>query len=174
MITLREARLSDYASIAKLHAESWQQNYRGIYSDQFLDNEVEQDRLTVWHKRLSAPASNQQVIIATQDETVVGFACLLLDDDPTFGSLLDNLHVTTNVQKTGIGKLLMKECARRIANKNSSNRMYLWVYEANENARRVYERLGAEHFETVEKPTEDRIRPRSAGMSGKTLLCFFS
>jgi GNAT superfamily N-acetyltransferase len=97
------------------------------------------------------------VIVAIQEEHLVGFACLQLDDDPVFGSLLDNLHVASHVQGSGIGKLLMKECAQRIADKSNSQRMYLWVYEANENARRVYERLGAEHFETVEKPTEDGI-----------------
>ena len=157
MTTLRDARLSDYTSIAQLHVQSWRQNYRGIYGDAFLDNEVEQNRLDTWQKRLSASDSNQQVIVAMQDDNLVGFACLQLDDDPVFGSLLDNLHVAANVQGSGIGKRLMKECAQRIADKSNSHRMYLWVYEANTNARRVYERLGAEHFETVEKPTEDGI-----------------
>lgn len=157
MITLRDARLSDYVSIAKLHAQSWRKNYRGIYGNRFLDNEVDQNRLEVWRQRLSAPSPNQQVIVALQEEEIVGFACLLLEDDPVFGALLDNLHVASNVQGSGIGKQLMKECAQRIADKSNSNRMYLWVYEANENARRVYERLGAEHVETVEKPTEDGI-----------------
>lgn len=173
MITLRDARLSDYASIARLHAQSWRQNYRGIYSDPFLDNEVEHERLDVWQKRLSAPGSNQQVIVATQDEAIVGFACLQLDDDPVFGSLLDNLHVASAVQGSGIGKLLMKECAQRIADKSNSHRMYLWVYEANENARRVYERLGAEHFETVEKQTEDGTKAQVCRYVWKDASVFF-
>ena len=39
--------------------------------------------------------------------------------------------------------------------------MYLWVYESNENARIVYERLGGTNFETIEKDDLD-------GTSSKT------
>jgi GNAT superfamily N-acetyltransferase len=157
MIQLRDAQFPDYIAIARLHAASWQQTYRGIYSDAFLDHEVEQDRTALWHDRLSNPSNQQQVILAVQEETIVGFACLFLDDDPAFGSLLDNLHITANWQKAGIGKLLLQECARRIYSKAHNHSMYLWVYESNENARRVYERLGAKHIETVEQPTASGV-----------------
>ena len=118
MIQLRDAQFSDYAAIAKLHTESWRKTYRGIYSDSFLDHEVEQERLNVWQHKLKSPNNNQQVIIATFEDTVIGFACLYLNNDPVFGSLLDNLHVSTTLQKSGIGKLLMKECAKHISNKS--------------------------------------------------------
>ena len=153
MIELRDAQFSDYDSIARLHAASWRQTYRAIYSDHFLDHEVEQDRAAVWYDRLSSPHSRQQVIVAVQDETIIGFACLFLDDDPAYGSLLDNLHIASHWQKAGIGKRLLQACAQRIENLGNSRKLYLWVYESNANARRVYERLGAAHIETVEQPT---------------------
>lgn len=155
MIELRDAQFSDYAAISKLHSESWRQNYRGILSDNFLDYKVEKEHSDIWNKRLQSPGKNQQVTIATFDENIVGFSCLLLDDDSFFGSLLDNLHVLTNEQKTGIGKLLMQNCARTICEKCNTNKMYLWVYELNKNARRFYERLGGTKFETIEKQNID-------------------
>jgi GNAT superfamily N-acetyltransferase len=155
MIELKEAQFSDHTAIARLHSESWQQHYRGIWSDHFLDNEVYQFLLQKWYDKMKLPPGNQYVTIALRGRQIAGFSCLLLDDDAGFGSLLDNLHVSSLLQKSGIGKLLIRNCKNIICEKASSRRMYLWVYEANRNARTVYERLGGQEFERVEKLNED-------------------
>ena len=155
MIELRDAQFSDYAAIAKLHSQSWQQNYRGILSDNFLDDEVEKSHADMWNKRLESPGKDQQVTIAILDEKLVGFSCLLLDEDTVFGSLLDNLHVLTNGQNTGIGRLLMQNCAGTIRERSDQDKMYLWVYELNTKARKFYERLDGTSFETIEKENID-------------------
>jgi ribosomal protein S18 acetylase RimI-like enzyme len=155
MIKLRQAQFSDYAAIAKLHADNWRQNYRGMLSDNYLDNEVEKDRLNTWYERLKSPVENQLVTIATLEENIAGFCCVFLNDDPVFGSLIDNLHVSMNLQKSGIGKMLVKDFSKSICDKCNNKKMYLWVYESNRNARIVYERLGGTNFETIEKKNED-------------------
>ena len=160
MVILRDAQFSDHAAIAKLHAANWQQYYRGILSDHYLDNEVGQDRFDVWYKRLSSPAANQQVTVAVFNNEIVGFAGLFLDDDPFFGSLLDNLHVSTQLQKTGIGKLLMQDCAKNVRDRADIKKMYLWAYESNVNARKVYEHLEGVCYETVESRGEDGVNKR--------------
>ena len=99
MIHIVEASIDDYPGIAKLHANSWKLHYRGILSDDFLDNKVETERMNVWQDRFSSPAPNQRVSIAKEEDGIVGFACLFLDDDPIFGSLIDNLHVVASRQK---------------------------------------------------------------------------
>jgi ribosomal protein S18 acetylase RimI-like enzyme len=155
MIELRPAQFRDHASIALLHAESWRNTYRGIYSDRYLDDEVERDRLAVWHDRLRFPTANQEIMLAVQDKAVVGFACLFLDDDATYGTLLDNLHVSFYFRKAGIGKLLMRKCAHSIVKKGINTALYLWVFKANQNARQFYERLGGANVETAHKENED-------------------
>lgn len=161
MIELRAARFSDCAAIAELHAENWRQTYRGIFSDNFLEHEVFQDRAKAWYKRLKFPTNNQYVTVATLDGGIVGFACLYLNDDPVFGSYLDNLHVSAGLQKSGVGKKLMKECAKVICDKGHSNKIYLWVYELNENACHIYDHLCAARFETIEKQNKDGSRARA-------------
>lgn len=165
MIQLRDAQFSDFAAIARLHAESWRKHYRGMMHEDFLKNEVEQERHSVWQERLQSPPGNQDVIVATLDDALVGFACLCLDDDPVYGSLLDNLHVSANVHKSGIGKILLKECAKRIAEKSRDGKMYLWVFARNENARDFYEHLGGRNVETVEKENFD---------GGKAQVCRYA
>ncbi|HEX5153697.1 MAG TPA: GNAT family N-acetyltransferase [Parafilimonas sp.] len=155
MIALRDACPEDCKTIAKLHADSWRKYYRGMYSDKFLDNDVYQNRLDVWHQRLSAPALNQQVIIASDGENISGFACIYVNDDPLFGTLLDNLHVTSSIQRSGIGTMLIKEAARRSYERKEHSKFYLWVFELNANARRFYENLGAVNYETVDKKNLD-------------------
>ena len=155
MIELRPAKFPDYYAIAKLHAESWQNNYRGIFSEAFLDEEVEKERLEVWRKRLRSPGRNQQVYLAIKNSKVAGFSCLYLDDHPTFGALLDNLHVSESFQKSGIGKLLLQNCARIILNQGSVKRMYLWVFESNNNAKKIYEHLGGTNIQSMKIQNED-------------------
>jgi GNAT superfamily N-acetyltransferase len=155
MIELRAAQLSDAADIASLHAKSWQQTYRGIFSDHFLDNEVEDERAQVWHQRLAFPDARQRVLVAEVDGKLVGFACILIDDDPTFGTLLDNLHVADGYRNTGVGKQLMQRAASYITKEARNLKMYLWVYVKNTNAVKIYDYLGGKNAETVEKDNED-------------------
>lgn len=53
MITYRLATPEDEASIAKLHAESWQKHYRGIFSDAYLDEQVVKERADLWAERFA-------------------------------------------------------------------------------------------------------------------------
>jgi ribosomal protein S18 acetylase RimI-like enzyme len=155
MIELRPAEFSEYATIAQLHAASWKKTYRGILSDRFLNDDVETVLLKKWQNRLSSPAINQEITLAIQDSLVVGFSCIYLDDNSSFGTLLDNLHVSASCQRSGVGKLLMKNCAEFILQGSNNHKMYLWVFEANQTARLVYERLGGENVEILKKQNED-------------------
>jgi ribosomal protein S18 acetylase RimI-like enzyme len=155
MIKLRPAQFSDYPIIAKLHTDNWRDTYRGILSEDYLKNEVEQDRLNTWQERLQSPKANQLITLAISDEIVVGFCCVYLDDDPQFGSLIDNLHVQLGLRKSGIGKMLVRDSAKKVHDHAEKKRMYLWVYELNTNARLAYERLGGIHVETIDKSTFD-------------------
>jgi GNAT superfamily N-acetyltransferase len=161
VIKLIEAQLSDYRDIAKLHADSWKRNYRGILSDNYLDNEAYIDRLDTWYRRLYKPVENQIVTLAVLNRDIVGFCCTMLNDDPLYGSLIDNLHVSESMQKSGIGKMLIKDAAGTIVKKALTPKMYLWVYEANTNARKVYEHLGGTNFETLMKTGNDGTAVRT-------------
>jgi len=159
-IELIPARFSHYPTIAKIHSQSWQNNYRNILSSEFLDKKVEKERLAFWHERFLSPSASQQVTLAMINQNIVGFSCLNIDDDPEHGSLLDNLHILQNFQNSGIGKRLIQNCAATVLEKAKTAKMYLWVYEANENAKKIYEHLGASHLYTIEKSIEDGSKAR--------------
>ncbi|MFB3112043.1 MAG: GNAT family N-acetyltransferase, partial [Gemmatimonadales bacterium] len=72
---------------------SWRQNYRGAFSDAFLDGDLPGERLRVWRERLDHPPGNQFVQLAIDGANLVGFVCAYGAHDPEWGSLVDNLHV---------------------------------------------------------------------------------
>ena len=109
-VVLRDAGPDDADAVGRLHADSWQRHYRGIYPDDYLDGAVTEDRRRVWATRLTTPSARDRTILATLDEALVGFAHLRLDEDPAV-ALLDNLHVSAGQQRHGVGRTLLSACA---------------------------------------------------------------
>ena len=144
----RLAEADDADEIAALHADSWRRHYRGAYADSFLDGDVAADRRSVWSARLAAPA-NSETVLAEQDGRLVGFSHVVFDNDPGWGSLIDNLHVVHDQHRTGIGTQLLGRAARAARERASDNAMYLWVLEQNTAAQRFYGACGATNVETA-------------------------
>jgi ribosomal protein S18 acetylase RimI-like enzyme len=149
MLVFREPTASDSGTIAQLHAQSWQENYRGAFSDSFLDDGVFSERSGVWAERFQRPNPKQLITVAELDGAMVGFACAYLGDHPKYGTLLDNLHVVSNAQGMGIGSKLMADIAKKNATQNPASGMYLWVLQQNKKAIDFYEAAGGEWVETV-------------------------
>lgn len=149
MITYREATTNDAEQIAQLHSLSWQRNYRGIWRDDFLNGPVLENRRKVWQQRLNQPVLNQHVIVAETKGSICGFACAYANEDPVWGTLLDNLHVHIDQKGQGVGTVLIKSAARWSYQTNSNSGFYLWVLAQNTNARTFYENLGATNQELV-------------------------
>ncbi|AUD02196.1 GNAT family N-acetyltransferase [Spirosoma pollinicola] len=155
MTHYREATANDAEPIAQLHSLSWQQNYRGIWRDEFLNGHVLENRRDVWRKRLQQPDTNQYVLVAESAGVICGFACTYADKDPVWGTLLDNLHVLKNQNGQGIGTQLIKLAANWAYSKSTASGFYLWVLPENRNARIFYEKLGAVNHELMSLESPD-------------------
>ena len=142
---LRPATAGDVDAIAALHADSWRRSYRGALRDEYLDGDILPERVAVWRGRLAAPDPAALTLLAVEPATdrMVGFAHTIADDDPEWGSLLDNLHVAHDHRREGIGAQLLRSTAAWVAEHASVAVLHLWVLEANTGARRFYETLGA-------------------------------
>jgi GNAT superfamily N-acetyltransferase len=155
MITYRLAEPRDESAIAKLHAESWQKHYRGIFSDVYLDEQVVQERADLWAERFAQPIPNREILLAEKNGQLVGFACIEINEHPDFGTLLDNLHVSREAQGQGIGAQLMERTAQSAESKQAGLGYYLWVLEDNQQAREFYALMGATNHETIPHENPD-------------------
>ncbi|GAB7036556.1 MULTISPECIES: GNAT family N-acetyltransferase [Catenuloplanes] len=145
-IALRPGTADDAASIGALHADSWRRHYRGAYADSYLDGELVAERQAVWSARLADPAGTETIIACRGEaEPIAGFAHVVLDHDPVWGSLVDNLHVSHDLHRAGIGRRLLAEAARAVVRRAATDRLHLWVLEQNVAAQRFYLALGAQN-----------------------------
>jgi len=145
MIEYRQANPADAEAVASLHARSWRENYRGAFSDAFLDGDLPAERLRVWRERLGNPSDDQLVQLAVDGADLRGFVCAYGGHDPRWGSFIDNLHVARASKRSGIGSSLMRQAGAWLDLHCPGLGIYLWVLESNASARRFYEHLGAEN-----------------------------
>ena len=141
-LTYRPARPGDAQAIAGLHADSWRRHYRGAYTDAFLDDEAAIFLGDMWAGRFAAPDPSTRTILAERDGRVVGLAHTVLGRHPTWGALLDNLHVSYGLKRQGVGSRLLALSARAVLDAAPASGLYLWVLEQNAAARAFYEARG--------------------------------
>ena len=139
----RDATHGDWEAVAALHELSVVS--RGVAQRVYGragDRESQRER---WRTRLADPAENQFVLLALNDDgTLAGFACAYGEHHEEWGMLLDNLHVRPELHRNGVGRELMRRAAAWCVVQYPESGMYLEVLEANDRARRFYERLGGD------------------------------
>jgi ribosomal protein S18 acetylase RimI-like enzyme len=163
-LQLRDATARDVEAIAALHADSWRRNYRGAFSDAYLDGDLVAERLSVWTDRLRPPHTGTFTIVAERPGPapgpIVGLAHTILGDDPAWGALLDNLHVSHAEKGHGIGTRLMAETARALIARDPASSLFLWVLAQNTAAQAFYGARGGTCVERQSRSPEpgDRLR----------------
>jgi GNAT superfamily N-acetyltransferase len=164
-LRFRSAGAKDAVAIAKLHAESWRKHYRGAYSDSFLDGDVLEDRGTVWSERLRGQDGGSCTVLAETDAGIVGFAHGIFNADLTWGTLLDNLHVSQEHKRGGVGTELLALIADAAVERGTP--LYLWVLEQNVAARAFYESRGAAGVERAPVSAPGGVASRLIGTPTK-------
>jgi ribosomal protein S18 acetylase RimI-like enzyme len=127
--------------IAPLHAKSWQSAYRGIMPDHFLDFVVEGERLSHWRRRVAELREGSgEIFLARLNDDPVGFICIesnTVEETGYTGAYVNNLHVLPHLKRQGIGSALLR-AGEEWARKHDYDRLFLFVFEDNLQAREFY------------------------------------
>jgi ribosomal protein S18 acetylase RimI-like enzyme len=134
-VRIRGAADADRPAIARIHAASWGDTYRGILPDSLLDDRLPEIMSSRWASQPIGPSD--AVLVAEQEGNILGFAATW-HGDPVY---IDNLHVAAAARSRGVGRLLLAETARRLL-AIGSRRALLHVVAANLRARAFYLALG--------------------------------
>lgn len=148
--------------MALLHADSWRRHYRGAYADSFLDGDVVSDRHALWSARLTAPV-HTMTVVAEDGDRLAGFVHVVFDEDERWGSLVDNLHVTHDRRRSGIGTALLTRAAAGVAERATHRSVHLWVLEQNTAAQRFYRAVGGTPVGTATVEPPGGVPDRLAG-----------
>lgn len=158
---VRPIAQADARLLAQLHAASWRSAYRGLMSDAFLDREVDAERQHAWTAKADTLSAVHFGFVAEVDGVPAGFIFMIAGSDPTCGTMLDNLHVLEPFRSHGVGRLLIATAMRELLARGHREPVWLWVFERNAAARRVYQRLGGREAErVVERAFDGADRPK--------------
>jgi len=151
-LLFRHATDVDAEKVAALHTESWRDAYRTIMPDWYLDGPIAKERVNLWQSRFStSDPDRQHILLAESGGKLVGFICVLLDEEPQCGAYIDNLHVLPGLRGNGIGRRLFAGAAQWVMSTEPMWPIHLWVFEANIGARRFYDASGGEIIEYKSK-----------------------
>ncbi|PKF81251.1 N-acetyltransferase [Vibrio sp. vnigr-6D03] len=171
-VELRQANYQDFERIAQLHAKSWQQHYRGLVTDAYLEQYAEDDRVIVWQTRLTNPSFNQNVLVLENEGELCGFICIYGNHNFEYGTIIDNLHVDSAYQGHGLGTKLMLEAAKWAEKYFPDSGVYLEVLEQNVAAKHFYLALGAtqSHLSDWSAPCGSKVKEAVFTWSSPSVL----
>lgn len=144
---IRPARVDDAAQIALVHVRSWQEAYRGLMPQAYLDALDPARRVDRWARSLAEtePAGRGGVLVAEDGGRVVGFIGYSPshDDDADQDQVgeVGAIYLRADTWGKGIGRRLMDTALGHLA-ETGFNEATLWVLGTNVRARRFYEAGG--------------------------------
>jgi ribosomal protein S18 acetylase RimI-like enzyme len=140
---IRPATLDDARAIAGIHVRSWRAAYRGLVPAELLASLSVERREAMWRTAVGSP--DIAVLVADRDGAVVGFvevgATHDLEGDPSTTGEVMAIYVDPDVYGQGAGRSLMEGAVDELGRRGFV-RATLWVFTANDRARRFYERVG--------------------------------
>jgi ribosomal protein S18 acetylase RimI-like enzyme len=140
---VRPATISDAASIAHIHVETWRVAYKGHIPDSVLVSLSIEKRTTFWQERLAKVSGN--IFAAEKDGSIIGFCDLRSPQENgeplgTTGEI-GALYVLQTFWRMGAGRMLLNSALKE-AGRRGYHSVSLGVLASNDAARNFYEAIG--------------------------------
>jgi ribosomal protein S18 acetylase RimI-like enzyme len=142
-VAVRPATASDAGRIARIHVEAWQTAYRGLVPQSILDGLSIERRSEFWSRRLLVPGETR-TWLGEQDGEIVGFAATGRPSNPELPpdtAEVESIYLLAPSRGLGLGRLLLKTATCDLVERGFASAV-LWVFTANDRARRFYEAAG--------------------------------
>jgi ribosomal protein S18 acetylase RimI-like enzyme len=139
---IHDVEANQIRGLAEVHVRGWQDAYRGILPDAYLDALSIDESERTW-RRMVAPVDGTKTVVAELSGIVVGFAgfgpCRDTDRDGSVDGELYAIYVDPRRYRQSIGSALMAHALKRLRQAGQKSAI-LWVLEENLRARQFYER----------------------------------
>lgn len=150
---IRRATPGDEETLARVHVQSWQEAYKGLVPQPYLDelpNELA-ERTENWKRSFANP--KRWIWVATVADKIVGFTIFGLPRDENREGYIElgAIYLLEKYKNQGIGFSLLST-GFKFMTEQGYQKAYCWVLEKNPTIR-FYERSGAK-FSGQTKPDE--------------------
>jgi len=142
-VAIRPAIPADAPHIARVHVESWRTAYRGLVPQSILDGLSIERRAEFWSRRLDEPGETR-TWLGELDGEIVGFVATARPADPELPpdtAEIESIYLLARSRGLGFGRRLLQRATRDLVERGFASAI-LWVFTANERARRFYEAAG--------------------------------
>ena len=154
---IRTATSGDAPGIARVQVVTWQQTYRGILPDSFLDGLDVERSAESWR---SVVADRRRVTHVVDSMGIVGFCTSgpSRGDPSGFRGEVEAIYVHPAEQGQGFGTALVHAAMDWLAAKRLTP-VLVWALEANSRAHGFYQSLGARRLDTRLLRIADALYP---------------
>lgn len=140
---IRKAILGDEDGIAKVHVQSWQETYKGLVPQTYLEEMPSQlnERISNWKKSITNP--ERITFVAENHKGIIGFVLFGPARDPDRAGFIElgAIYLLASEKGKGIGFSLVS-AGFNILKELGFKKAYCWVLEGNP-TNKFYERTGA-------------------------------
>jgi len=140
---IRPATRTDLEAIAALHIESCRDAYAHIFTAEFLEEQLPEILQRHWR---TIELRREDLVLIAEEDALIGFVAVWCRPAP----YIDNLHVRPSRRSNKAGTALMAAVAKQLIGRGHKT-AYLWVFESNGRAIRLYDRLGGVQREKTER-----------------------
>lgn len=174
-VVVRSGRAEDGEALATAHVRAWQEGYRGMMPQDYLDGIDLDERIAQWRRWVAdGRFVRTRLVVAELSGVVAGFAIHGPERDPDDDAPrpvaepgpgeLYSLNVHPEHWGAGVGSALLTHVHAALTGAGHREAV-LWVLPQNERARRFYARHGwvpdgAAKTDTVQGVTVDEVRYR--------------
>lgn len=133
---VRKMRPEDEAEVSRLYVKSWQEGYKGLLPQEYLDG------LDGWRWNSKFTGLDGSFVV-TDDEKIVGHSCARASSEEKMSGWGEvwTLYVLPEYWGRGYGTALLENAVEWLSGQGFG-RIYLWALETNLRARRFYESRG--------------------------------
>lgn len=139
--SIRTATAKDAGDIARIHMRSWQKMYRDFIPDTILNNLSLHERTQQWDALIRKEV---KVLVMEINHRIQGFASICPFRDPTADNSMGEIsaiYIRPEYWRQGLGTQLCLAAISELE-KEGYNKIFLWIFEANVQAKKFYEALG--------------------------------
>lgn len=137
---VRQATENDAKEVAKIIVSGWQTTYRGIISNEFLDNMSVEEMTKRWEQNIKSQDKNNNICVYEEEDNILAIIRFGKNCASQSGEIYV-LYVKPELKRKGIGTKLVKYAKEELI-KQKCKKMEVWCAKGNKPSIEFYKKMG--------------------------------